>query len=428
MLQSGNSRHYADLRLNAGDNIAETGKRMRFPNAFRVTLALLLSAGAACFAQGGQAAQARTDGNDAKAWFAKGQAALQSGDLDAAEKAFREVLARDPNAGASVYANLGVIGMRRRNWDEALKNLQKAEKLAPRMTGVRLDIGLAEFRRGNYLGAIAPLQSVLRDEPGSGQARYLLGMCQVFTDRFADGAATLEPLWSERSGDVMYLYVLGIAASKAGNKELDERAMKRLLEVGGDTPEFHLILGKAYLQHQEYDTAFAELRKAEAAAPDMPFVHFNLGIAYEETGKNDNAAQEFLRDIPIDPDLPDNYYQLGKIYAQEQKLEEAERAYKEVLKRDPHRPGAWFGLAKIYQRQEKYEEALQAVEETLKVVPESDKAHYLRAQLLQKLGRREEASAEFARAKKLMDADLDKDREKWGDKQVASPEVMNAPN
>ena len=58
-------------------------------------------------------------------------------------------------------------------------------------------------------------------------------------------------------------------------------------------------------------------------------------------------------------------------------------------------------------------------------MPESGKAHYLRAQLLQKLGRKQEASGEFASAKKLMNADLDKDREKWKDKLVASPEVTN---
>jgi len=98
------------------------------------------------------------------------------------------------------------------------------------------------------------------------------------------------------------------------------------------------------------------------------------------------------------------------------------------LKRDPSRPGAWFGLAKIYQKQEKYEEALQAVGETLKVVPESDKAHYLRGQLLLKVGRKEEAQAEFASAKKLMNADLDKDREKWSDKTIPSPELTQGKN
>jgi tetratricopeptide (TPR) repeat protein len=296
------------------------------------------------------------------------------------------------------------------------------------MTGVRLDIGLVEFRRGNYAEAIAPLQSVVRDEPQSEQARYLLGMCQVFTDRFGEATETLEPLWQNRSNDVMYLYVLGIAASKAGKKEPDERAMKRMLEVGESTPEFHLIMGKAYLQHQEYDAAFAELRKAEAANPQLPFLHFNLGIGYVETGDLGNAEKEFLKDCRIDPELADNHYQLAKIYAQGQRDPEAEEAYRKALKRDPRRPGAWFGLAKIYQKQGKYEEAMRAVEETLKVVPESDKGHYLRGQLLAKLGRREEASAEFARAKKLMDADLDKDREKWSDKAISSPELTSGKN
>src|ERR1700751_533814 len=53
-------------------------------------------------------AQAGSPANDPKTWFAKGQAALQGGDLDSAEETFRRVLATDPNSG-SAYANLGVI-------------------------------------------------------------------------------------------------------------------------------------------------------------------------------------------------------------------------------------------------------------------------------------------------------------------------------
>src|SRR5215470_12103603 len=131
---------------------------MRNSTTVRVALALLLAGGGASLPGRASAQQTAGDRSEVKALFAKGEAALQAGNLDAAEKAFREVLARDPNAGGAVYANLGVVEMRRKNWDEALKDLRKAEKLAPRMTGVRLDIGLAEFRRGNYGAAIAPLQ------------------------------------------------------------------------------------------------------------------------------------------------------------------------------------------------------------------------------------------------------------------------------
>src|SRR5579862_6774425 len=76
--------------------------------------------------------------NGPQAAFAKGQAALQNNDLAAAESAFLQVLAADPNSAAA-YANLGVIAMRRKDWDLALTNLHKAQKLAPGMTGVRLN-------------------------------------------------------------------------------------------------------------------------------------------------------------------------------------------------------------------------------------------------------------------------------------------------
>jgi Flp pilus assembly protein TadD len=102
------------------------------------------------------ASSARPEQIDPQAWFVKGQAALQSGDLDAAEKAFRKVLSVDARSAAS-YANLGVIAMRRKEWEQALELLQKAEHLDPKMAGIRLNIGLVEYRRANYAGAIAPL-------------------------------------------------------------------------------------------------------------------------------------------------------------------------------------------------------------------------------------------------------------------------------
>jgi Flp pilus assembly protein TadD len=121
---------------------------------------------------------------DPQVWFAKGEAALNRGDLDGAEAAFRHVIAADPMAGAA-YSNLGVIAMRHKNWDRALTLLQKAEKLEPAMPGIRLNIGLVKYRRGDYPGAVAPLASVVRDEPNSFQARYLLGLCYVFTVHYA---------------------------------------------------------------------------------------------------------------------------------------------------------------------------------------------------------------------------------------------------
>jgi tetratricopeptide (TPR) repeat protein len=363
---------------------------------------------------------------DPQEWFAKGQAALQAGDLSAAEAAFRQVLVADPRAG-SAYANLGVIAMRRKELDRAITLLRKAEKLEPKMAGIRLNIGIVEYRRGNYAAAIAPLSSVLRDQSDSQQARYLLGLCQVFTKKFAEAVTVLEPLWSEKSNDVLYLYLYDIAAVESGQKELDQRILSRMVAVGGGTPEFHLIMGKAFLNRYEVGEGKAELELAAQGNPDLPYLHLNLGITYMRLGENERAEAEFRRDIALEPDLADNYEQLGVLYSRMQRDEDAEKSFREALKRDAKNAGSYLGIAKLYQKQNKPEPGLKMIDAALRLSPDIHGGHFLRGRILMQLGRREEARVEFAAAQKGMQGKLDKEREAQGDDRLPNPELTREP-
>ena len=131
--------------------------------------------------------------------FQRGQDALARGNLDEAERDFRQVLEVDPQAGAA-YANLGVVDMRRKEWTKALGELQKAKKLMPQVVGVRLNIGLVYYRQNEFLQAIPEFEAVVRAQPDAQQARFLLGQCYFFADRWTDAVATLEPLWERESG------------------------------------------------------------------------------------------------------------------------------------------------------------------------------------------------------------------------------------
>jgi Tfp pilus assembly protein PilF len=229
------------------------------------------------------------------------------------------------------------------------------------------------------------------------------------------------------------LYVLGIAAHNAEknplNEALDERALKELIEVGGDSPELHFILGKAYLNRQDDNTAIAELNRAVAGNPNLPYVHFTLGITHMRLGDNDALAEEeFRKDIAIEPDLTDNYEQLGVLYAREQKPDEAEKALAEALRRDPKMASAHFGLAQLYFDQAKFTPALREVDAALVQAPASQNAHYLRGRILTRLGRQEDAKAELAATQKLMNQSLGKARADLGDKSIPNPELTHEPN
>src|SRR5215510_15682361 len=105
------------------------------------------------------------------------------------------------------------------------------------------------------------------------------------------------------SDQFVYLYVLGVSAFHAGNKELDEKATRRLIEIGGDTPLFHLLMAKALLNHSDDERALAELKKAQAGDPNLPFLHFNFGLAYEHLQDHERAEAEFRKAIEVEPDL-----------------------------------------------------------------------------------------------------------------------------
>lgn len=336
--------------------------------------------------------------------FHEGEEALRTGDLDRAEKSFRRVLAADP-ASAGAYANLGVVAMRRQHWEQAIRLLSKAAKLAPKISGIRLNIGLAYYRQNRYDAAIPPLESVLRDQPTSNQsqARYLLGLCYFFTGHYADAAHTLEFLWPEQASNLAYLYVLGVAAQHAKIPDLEKRALNHMVEIGQNSPQFHLFMGKAHLNREEYVEAVGELAHAAELDPKLPFVHFDLGVAYLKQQDYERAKAEFLKDIALEPDLPFSYDQLGLLFFQAGNDSDAEHSYQEALQHDPNFLSAHLGLARARQRQGKYADALLSAEAAEELAPENAQVLSLKGQILEKLGRHTQAQAAFQRYRKLLE-------------------------
>ncbi len=305
--------------------------------------------------------------------------------------------------------------MRRKQWTKALEMLHKAEHLMPREPGIRRNIGIVYFKQGQYLKAIPPFESVLRDQPNALQPRYLLGLCYFFAERWADAADTLEPLWAQESGQLSYLYVLSIAAHRAGRKELDEKATLQLVKAGEGSPEFHLFMGKAHLNLEQYDLALADFQAAAEANPTLTFVHFNLGLAYLKKQDYEHARDEFLKDAAVEPDVALNYDELGDVYSLLQQDGEAEKNYQEALRRDPRLVNSHFGLAKAYLREQKYPQALNAIDAAGKLDPKRTDIHYVRGRVLIHMGRKEEGRKEVETSVRI-----DNERRAAREKQVES--------
>jgi tetratricopeptide (TPR) repeat protein len=397
---------------------------------FVVLLVLFLAR--AANAQGTVLAKTKTAAKEAPAAhdpqkvFAAGEAALRAGRLDEAERDFRAVLAVNPGV-AGAYANLGVIYMRRKQWPQALAALHKAEKLAPDIAGIRLNIGLVYFRQNDFARAIRPFESVVAQSPDSYQARYLLGLCYFFNDRWTDAIGALEPLWGKASDQLNYLYVLEHAADKAKNPALEEKAAARLVEVGEGSPEFHLLMGKAHLNREEYDDAVKELDAAAQADPKLPFVHFNLGLAYVHKQDYDRAREEFHKDIALEPDVPFAYEQLGGLESTVGNEDEAAKNYRSALKIDPQLISSHMRLAKIEEHRRHYAAALAELDHVIQLDSGNASARYVRGQVLMRMGREKEGREEYEAATKIINQQREARHEELEGETVPSPELAREP-
>lgn len=358
--------------------------------------------------------------------YQSGQQAFQQGDFANAEKWFFKILEVAPqDVGARV--NLGVVFMREQNWPRALEYLSQAEKLAPQVPGIHLNIGLLHYRQAEYTAAIPEFEAALRGQPDSVQARRLLGLCYLFEERYASAAKDLEPLWDASSGDLSYLYSLAVAAGNSGRHDLEERSLAKLMQLGKDSPFVHLLLGKAYIAHQDDTHALAELRMAAAADPKLPLVHYNLGVVYRRLGQMDKAEAEFLEDVALEPQVAFNYDQLGVLCSQQGKYNEAQVYFMDAVRRDPRLGTSWFGLAKIYKEQDRYLEALKALNQAGALDPKSASVHYLRAQVLTALHKSNEAQAEFAAVQKLKKEAVDELENEISGPRYRDPTSVNPP-
>ena len=211
---------------------------------------------------------------------------------------------------------------------------------------------------------------MVRDQPDALQPRHLLGLCYFFAERWADAArhagaavgAGIRP--AELS-----LCAVDRRSSRRAKRVGREEPRLQLVKAGEGSPEFHLFMGKAHLNLEQYDLALADFQAAAQANPKLTFVHFNLGLTYLKKQDYEHARDEFLKDAAVEPDLALNYDELGDVYALMQQDGDAEKNYREALRRDPRLVNSYVGLAKIYQREEKYPAALAAIDAASKFDP-----------------------------------------------------------
>ena len=232
----------------------------------------------------------------AAARFSEGVAALKAGELDTAERAFREVLAAG-GTRAFVHHNLGIVEQRRGRHPEALAAFRTALKLDPRFGAARLLAGTSLLALGRPKEAIAQLERARRLMPDEPAVRLQLADAYERTGNVLGLVNEYRALAAREPQNGEYAYRLSKAYLR-----LAQWSYERIRAIDPKAPRLSQALAEQYLAQGRPDLAVGALEEAARAAPELPGIHLALARVHFDGGRLDPAAAAVARELTIAPE------------------------------------------------------------------------------------------------------------------------------
>jgi Tfp pilus assembly protein PilF len=280
--QSYNPRMASEHNRNAGTE-AKTRRTLNYA-IFAVVAGLSVCAATARKAT----AQQQTSESS----FARAVELQQSGDLEAAIRAYREFLQVDPQS-VEALSNLGAVYARLGRHSEAVEQYRRALELDSHNIPIRFNLALAYYKSAQFPDAASELNQVVSAQPENQNAMLLLADCYLRMGENEKVIELLSPLQASRGSDQAFLYLLGTALIRERQPE-GQVLVDKILR-NGESAEAHLMLGTAELMANDDAGALKELARAIELNPSLPSAHAFYGRALLDTGNRSQAMEAFRR-------------------------------------------------------------------------------------------------------------------------------------
>lgn len=227
--------------------------------------------------------------------FSEGVEALKAGQLDRAEAAFRDVLARGGDR-AFVHHNLGIVHQHRNRHLAAVAAFRAAARLDPAFGPARLLAGSSLLALGRAAEAVTELERAVRLLPGEKAAHLQLADA---CERVGDAPCLVREsrvLAGFTPSDPEYTYRLGKAYLR-----LAEWSYKRIRAIDPQSARLSEALAREYLQQGQAELALGEYQRAAVRDPTLPGIHLALARIHADAQRWDDAIREVERELAVAP-------------------------------------------------------------------------------------------------------------------------------
>jgi tetratricopeptide (TPR) repeat protein len=314
---------------------------------------------------------------------------------------YERTVVLDPKM-SEAYLNLGILLLDKEP-GAAIVPLNKAVELLPSQSRPRFLLGVAQERSGNVAKAADSFESAVRLDPRDADTLVHLGNLYLQMKRPAEAEAKLANALEIQPNEPRAL--LGVAQSlDAQKKPGAAEAYRKYLAVQPGDGAARTRLVHFLVEGQEYDSALAELDRADAGKPSMESLKLRADIQIAQK-KWDDSIVTLRQAIALAPDDAQLHGGLGRILLQTRDFPAAEKELRTALRLDAKNLAYWKDLSSTLFLGGNYPAALAMLDEIAKMEQPGAGAWFIRAICYDKLNQPKPALQAY---QKFLQLDQDK--------------------
>jgi len=332
-----------------------------------------------------------------------------SGDQEHAAAEYKSFLADALRQIADANAHAGEL-------DSADRLFREAVNLAPQNSEVSAEVNLnyaaLRLQQENPKDAQAFAETAVRLEPNNAQAQYLLGSALFQLQDYKGAKEHLEKaVVSDPKFEVGYL--LGMTYIKLNDLTRATLLFNEMVAGLGDTPQIHVLFGRAYREGELLDQAVGELKKAISKDSKIKTAHYLLAMAYLERDGDSGfseAVPELEAELKVSPQDARTHYMIGYIALKQRDLRRAEDELAKAAELDPENPDPLVSLGQLYfdsgrlpEAEKTFRRAILLTKDPARNGYQINRAHYSLGRLLLQTGHEEEGKKELQISAELRD-------------------------
>ncbi len=341
---------------------------------------------------------------------AQASAAMKSGNYQAAEAHYRQVVKLHPDMPEALV-NLGLSCYLQKKYAEAAGHFEAGLKKKPAMANALLLLGLTRFHLNRPADAAVHLERYVATRPDDFQGVYFLGLSYLALDRFdkAEKFLTAARQMQPRNTDVLYhlaqVYLGRARANPTAIQTLASRyeaLVQELVSLDPDSVRLAQLRAGFFEATGKKAEAIKELEAAAATRPRVRGFYYTLGCLYLEGLQYDRAIEQFNLELELNSPFPRTHLQMAHAYIKKNMPEQAFPHLQIAVEMEPGDAGLiWLELARAYRSLNRYEEAVAAYQKAITAGQRDASVYYQLALAAKRAGKEEIARDALSASEKL---------------------------